>query len=168
MGCAPVVYRKMEDNTSTMHFVLYTSKTVSQCMRDMTERMQAKPTKTRPELTGWIEKSGQFAIALTAPVIGPIKRTTRLKAAAERERGVTIIKGYVADGISPYWARILFVVMGVVVLFLFAAGRPELGLVTVVFSLIAYIPLRGDYVNGDRLLIEVEKTLKASPTPPKK
>jgi len=151
-----------------MHFVLYTSKTVSQCVRDMTERMQAKPTKTRPELKGYIEKSGIFAIALTAPVIGPIKRTTRLKASAERERGTTIIKGYVSDGISPYWARILFLVMSVVVVLMILAGRPELALITVIFGAIIYIPLRGDYINSDVLLIEVEKTLKASPKPPKK
>jgi len=151
-----------------MHFVLYTNKTVAQCMRDMTERMQAKPTKTRPELNGYVEKSGSFAIALTASVVGPLKRTTRLKASANREKGTTIIKGYVSDGISPYWARILAVVMTIVVIMLFLADRPGLGIVTGLFSIITYVPLRGDYINSDRLLIEVEKTLKASPKPPKK
>ena len=33
---------------------------------------------------------------------------------------------------------------------------------------IVLITLRGDYYNGDRLLVEIERLLKASPKPPKK
>ena len=41
-----------------------------------------------------------------------------------------------------------------------AAGVPLMGLLLVT--------LRGDYYNGDRLLVEIERLLKASPRPPKK
>jgi len=151
-----------------MHFTLYTEKTVSQCMRDLNERLQAKPTKTRPELQGWVEKQGTFAITITAPVIGKLKRTTSLKGKANRERGVTIIEGYVSDGISPFWSRVLLGVLAVIGLLLIVVGQPFIALIMAFAAAVIFIPLRGDYFNSDRLLIEVEKTLKASPKPPKK
>lgn len=151
-----------------MRFVLYTDKTVSQCLKDLNERMQAKPTKTRPELKGWIEKEGAFSISLTGPVLGKINRTTRLRAHLEREKGTTIIRGAVSDGVGPFWTFVLFIVMVLVAGGFVLAGKPFYGVLTVLFGLVAFIPMRGDYVNSDRLLIEIERLFKASPRPPKK
>jgi hypothetical protein len=152
-----------------MHFTLYTSKTVTQCARDLTERLEAKPTKTRPALGGWVEKKQRaFSVTITAPVIARIKRTTRLTASFERERGTTVIQGHVSDGVSPFWTRVLLGVVFLLALLLLIAGEVMLALVLVLFAGAAYIPLHGDYINSDSLLIEVEKTLKASPKPPKK
>jgi hypothetical protein len=39
---------------------------------------------------------------------------------------------------------------------------------TLLFGLAAFIPMHGDYINSDVLLIEVERTMKASPKPPKR
>lgn len=151
-----------------MRFQLFTEKTVSQCMRDLGARLQAKPTKTRPELGGWIKKSGEFNISIKTPVVGKVPRRTKLSASAKRERGVTIINGYVPDGISPQWVRIMAVIVLAMFVLLMVAGEPMLALLMLLFAFVAYVPLRGDYVNSDLLLIEVEKTLKASPKPPKK
>lgn len=151
-----------------MRFVLYTDRTVSQCMNALHERMQAKATKSRPELGGYIEKSGVFSLTVQSKVAGRFPRRTRLSATIKREKGMTIIEGYVADGISPQWLRILMVIVLVVCALLVLSNQPMLALVLALFGGLFYIPMRGDYVNSDRLLIEVEKTLRASPKPPKK
>lgn len=151
-----------------MRFVLFTDKTVSQCMRDLNERLEAKPTKTRPELNGWIQKGGKFSVSVRSQVLRRFSRRTRLKATASRESGVTVIRGYVSDGVNPFWLRVLTGVVVVVALLLLLVGEPMLALVTLVFGVLAYIPLRGDYINSDTLLLELERTLKASPKPPKK
>lgn len=151
-----------------MRFELFTEKSVSQCMRELNERIQAKPTKTRPELNGWIEKGGTFSIRITTKVAGRFPRSTRLSAKAQREKGITVIRGYVADGIGPQWLRILIGVVIFVALALWLTNEPMLAVIVLLFGGLAYIPMRGDYLNSDLLLLEVEKTLKASPKPPKK
>jgi hypothetical protein len=151
-----------------MRFVLYTDKTIAQCLRELNERMQAKPTKSRPEIGGWIRKDGSFMLSLTGPVIGRFRRTTRLSAEMERDRGTTVIRGAVSDGLSPFWLRLLYIGLIVVILMLIVVGEPGYAVLAAVFGLVAYIPLRGDYINSDLLLIEIERNLKASPKPPKK
>ncbi|MFW5692467.1 MAG: hypothetical protein ACOCX3_03865 [Chloroflexota bacterium] len=151
-----------------MRFTLYTEKTPAQCLRDLNERMQAKPTKTNPELGGWIDKKGRFSITLSSRVFGRIPRTTRLSARLERERGVTVIEGYVSDGLSPEWLRNLSVILLVVVGALIFSGEPMLALFTLLLGIVAAVLLYGDWINSDVLLKTVEKTLKADPKPPKK
>lgn len=150
-----------------MRYTLYTEKTVAQCLKDLNGRLQAKATKASPGLEGWIEKKGDFALKVTTPVIGRFKRTTRLTGHILRERGVTIIQGYVADGVGPGWLRLMGAGMVAVALLLALSGQYLLAVAVIATGLAAYIPLRGDYVNSDILLIAVEKTLKASPKPPK-
>ncbi len=147
-----------------MRFVLFTEKTVSQCLKDINERLEARPTKTRPELDGWIEKGGSFSVAVTSRVLNRFNRTTRLNAQAARESGVTVIRGYVPDGVSPHWLRVLFAGLLTVTLILFLINEPMIGLLVFLFGSLLYVPLRGDYVNSETLLIEIERTLKASPT----
>ena len=151
-----------------MRFVLYTELTVSQCMRALNERMELKPTKTRPEIKGWTKKDGQFSIAVTLPVLVRIKRTTRMSGSATREAGSTVIRGYVSDGVSPQWQRIIFVVLLLMCLAMLVAGQPFLALASLVVGAATFIPLIGDYRNSDVLLIDVERLLKASPKPKKK
>lgn len=150
-----------------MRFVLYTDKTVPQCMSALNERLQAKPTKSRPELHGWIEKGGTFSISVTSRVIGRFPRSTRLTGAAKREGSTTTVRGYVSDGISPQWLQILSGVVALGCVLLVFARQPMLALLAFIFAVIFYIPMRGDYINSDILLLELERTLKASPTPPK-
>lgn len=150
-----------------MRFVLYTDKTVSQCMKDLQERLEAKGTKTRLEMDGWIQKGGDFSLAVTTKVANRFAKTTRLSGTVDRDKGVTVIEGYVSDGVSPYWLVILAVLLVVVCGVVFSIGERMLAIVIFVLGSATYIPLRGDYVNSDILLMEVEKTLKASPKPPK-
>lgn len=151
-----------------MRFVLYSEKTVAQCMSALTERMEARPTKTRPELKGKVEKGGRFEIAVTLPVVARIKRTTQMKGVAGREKGITVIRGYVPDGVPPYWQRIILGGVVIVALLLLVAGQPLIGLLALLGGAAAYIPMAGDYRNSDILLIEVERTFKANPKPPKR
>ncbi|GAB4529778.1 MAG: hypothetical protein OHK0046_49910 [Anaerolineae bacterium] len=150
-----------------MRFVLFTEKSIAQCMREMNERLEAKPTKARPELHGWIEKGGSFSVSMTTKIFNRFPRSTRLSAKAQRENGMTVIRGYVSDGLGPYWLRVMTGAVALVALLLLVAGEPMLTLITLLFGAVAYVPLRGDYINSDLLLLEVERTLKASPTPPK-
>lgn len=153
-----------------MHFVLYTDKqSVSQCMNALIERMEQKPTKTRPELKGWVEKKeGRFEVALTSPMIANVmKRTTRLQGNAFRKSGITVIEGYVPDGASPRDRRLITLGLVMVGIVLFLLGQTFLGLVAFTVALFLYNLLKGDYENGDRLLVEIERLFKASPNPPR-
>lgn len=151
-----------------MRFVLYTEMSVAQCLRGLNDRIEAKGTKSRSEINGWVDKKGAFSITVKGPVFAGIQRTTRMNARLEREKGVTIIDGSVPDGVSPYWMRILGIVMLLLIAGFIYSGNPIYALVVLLFALIGYIPMRGDYNNSDLLLIEIERIMKASPRPPKR
>lgn len=150
-----------------MRFTLYTEKTVPQCLSSINGRLQAKETATRPALDGWIDRSGEFSLKVTRPVIGKFQRTTRLKGHIERATGVTVIHGIVPGG-SSRRERVIglgaLVVMGLLIAL---AGRPLLALLLVPVGFWLYIPMAGDYENGPLLLNEVQRALKAKTTPPK-
>lgn len=150
-----------------MRFVLYTDLTVSQCMKTLNERIDVKPTKTRPEIKGWTKKDGQFALSVTLPVLLRIKRTTRMSGTTTRESGNTVIRGYVSDGVSPRWQRVIFIVLIVMCLAMMVAQQFFLAVASLTIGVATYIPMMGDYRNSDVLLIEVERLLKASPKAPK-
>jgi hypothetical protein len=152
----------------TLQFLLYSKLTVTQCTSALNERIQAKPTKTRHELDGHIEKGGYFSLAVTLPVFLRLKRTTRMRGRIQRESGQTIIRGYVPDGVSPQWRRIIGVVLAILGLIILFSGQLIMAVVVVIGGVLAYVPMAGDWRNADVLLIEVEKTCKASPRPPKK
>ena len=151
-----------------MRFQLFTDKSVAQCNSALHERLQAKGTKTRPELEGLVEKNGSFVLAVTTKVVRRFARTTRLTAKATRDEDITIIRGQVPDGVGPKGMRILVVVEIAVFVLLILLDNPMIALLTLVAAGIAYVPLRGDYVNSEILLIEVERTLEASPKPPRR
>lgn len=150
-----------------MRFTLYTKKTVRECMSAINDRMQARATRTRPALDGWIEKGGKFSLAVTSKVAGRFSRRTRLRAVAERQSGVTVIRGYVPHGVPR---RGVLVIMGAVIImgFLIAlSGNALLGLVAAVLGMALYIPLTGDYDNSEILMKEIRRALKAKDKPPK-
>lgn len=150
-----------------MRFVLYTEKTVAQCMAAINERLHARPTSARPRMDGWVDKSGSFSIGVQTKVLGRFSRRTYLVAKAERQSGVTTIKGTVADGASPREMLFVFAGLFLVGLLLLSSESPLLGLIVFPFAALLYIPLRGDRVNREILLAEVKRLLKARSTPPK-
>jgi hypothetical protein len=119
------------------------------------------------KLEGWTEKSGSFSLAASSSVAKRFTRTTRLQAKAERQGSVTIINGYVSDGVGP---RERVVIMGALVLvgvLLILAAKSLLpGVIALGIAPVLYIPLAGDYTNSHVLISEVQRTLKAKDSPP--
>ena len=151
-----------------MRFVLYSEKTVTQCLTAINARMHVKGTGSRPTLDGWVEKSGAFSISMSAPVIGKFARRTVLKAKVERESGLTIIRGSVPNGVSRQGQAFIFVALALVALIIIGEGNALFGFLLIPFAAYLYIPLHGDYLNSEVLIDEVQKTLKAKAKPPKK
>jgi hypothetical protein len=148
-----------------VRFVLYSDKTVSQCMTALNERLQMSASANRPALGGWVEKGGRFSVTLSSVILGAFTRTTRLEGTVERENGGTVIRGSVPDGVPPKGQILIVSAVLLVGLLTIAQGTALFGIVAVLASIGFYITLRGDYENSDRLLMEVERTLKADPKP---
>lgn len=151
-----------------MRFVLYSEKTVAQCLTSINARMHVKGTGSRPTLDGWVEKNGAFSISMSAPVIGKFARRTALKAKVERQSGLTVIRGSVSNGVSREGQAIIFVALALVAVLMISQGNALFGFLLIPFAAYLYIPLHGDYLNSAVLIDEVQKTLKAKPKPPKK
>ena len=145
-----------------MRFTYYTEKTVSQCMLALNERIHSSS-----KLEGWTEKSGAFALAASCKVAGRFSRTTQLQAKAERQGSVTLIKGYVSDGVGPRERVLIIGALILVGLLLILAARSLFpGVIALVVAPVLYIPLSGDYTNSKLLLTEVQRALKAKTSPP--
>lgn len=151
-----------------MRFTLYSEKPVAECVKALTERLGQSVTATRPKLEGYAEKSGKFALALSSHVPGGFSRKTWLEGTMSKEAGVTVIRGSVPDGATPQRQRYIMIATPAVGLFLAATGALMLAFMAVALMLIVLATLRGDYTNGDRLLLEIERLLKANPKAPKK
>ncbi len=148
-----------------MQFELYTDKTVAQCMSAVTERLAAKGTASRPEMDGWVEKGGRFSMAVTTQIAKRFPRKTRLTATVEREKGVTIIRGSVPDGVSREGQAIIFGAFLTIGLILLSGGDALLALLAIALGAALYIPLQGDAVNSAILLKEVRSILSAKEKP---
>jgi hypothetical protein len=145
-----------------LRFTYYTEKTVSQCMMALNERIH-----TSSKLEGWTEKSGGFSLAASCRVARRFSRTTHLQAKAERQGSVTIVKGYVSDGVGPRERVIIIVALALVGLLLILAAKTLIpGVVALAVGPLLYIPLTGDYVNSKVLVGEVQRALKAKDSPP--
>lgn len=151
-----------------MRFVLYSEKTVAQCLTAINARMHVKATSTRPALDGWVEKSGTFSISMTETIVGKFSRRTALQAKVEREGGITIIRGSVPSGVNREGQAVVFVALALVALTIIGSGNVLVGLLLIPIAAYLYIPLHGDYLNSAVLVDEVEKTLKAKAKPPRK
>src|SRR5829696_6060433 len=108
--------------------------------------MHVKETSTRPALDGWVEKSGTFSLAMTAPVIGKFTRRTTLTAKVERQGGITVIEGGVPSGVSREGQAVIFVALALVALAIMASGNFLFGVLLIPFAAYLYIPLHGDYL----------------------
>ncbi len=151
-----------------VRFVLYSDKTVAQCLTAINARMHAKGTSTHPALDGWVEKGGAFALGISTPVVGKFARRTTLKAKVERQSGVTIIRGSVPNGVSKQGQLVVFGALALLLVTMLANGNALFALLLIPFAAYLYIPMRGDLLNSEILIDEVQKTLKAKPKPPKK
>ena len=149
-----------------MRFRLYTEMTVRQCMTAVIERMEQAPTKTRPELSGHIEKDGKFVLLVTSQIANGFNRTTRMYGAAEREGEITVIEGYVSGGVGRNRIGIVIAAVVFVGLIMFTNGNALLGVATVFLGFALYIPLVGDYNNSEILLKELKKATKAKDKAP--
>ena len=151
-----------------MHFVMYTDKSVAQAMRAINERLHAPGTKARPQLDGWVEKNGRFAIGVTTTVHGRFPRKTFLHGQAEREGGVTIIRGSVPGGLPRDKQLLIYgSLIALAVLFLVYVGNAIVAIFAIASGAALSIPLQGDFDNSEYLLTELRKALKARLTPPK-
>jgi hypothetical protein len=151
-----------------MRFTLYSEKPVAECVKALVERLGQSATSTRPKLEGYADKSGKFALGLASNVFGGFSRKTWMEGVMSKESGVTVIRGTVPDGATPQRQRYIMISTPVIGLFLAFNGALMLAFMAVVLMLIVLVTLRGDYYNGDRLLLEIERLLKANPKPPKK
>ena len=151
-----------------MRFTLYSEKPVAECAKALVERLGQSATSTRPKLEGYADKSGKFALGLSSNVLGGCARKTWMEGVISKESGATVIRGTVPDGATPQRQRYIMIAIPVIGLFLAVNGALMLAFMAVVLMLIVLVTLRGDYYNGDRLLLEIERLLKATPKPPKK
>lgn len=145
-----------------MHFTYYTDKTVSQCMISLNERLQAKSAK----LDGWVEKNGRFSLGTSTKVMRRFSRSTQLHATVEKENGLTVIRGYVSDGVEPRQRAIIYGAVVLVGVFVAFSGNFLPGLMAILAPLPLNIPLEGDCTNSQTLIAELQRTLKAKTTPP--
>lgn len=146
-----------------MRFVLYSDKTVNQCLSAINERIQSKST-----MDGWTNKEGTFSISLSSKVAKRFTRTTRLYGKIERESGVTIIQGNVSHGAGRQGQLAIFGALVVLGLIMFSRGSIILAVLAVLAGSVLFIPLIGDDQNSTVLLRELRSLLKARETPPKK
>jgi hypothetical protein len=146
-----------------LRFTYYTEKTIPQSMVAINERLHGS---SRSGLEGWVEKSGSFSLAVSSQVARWFTRTTRLQAKAERQGSVTVVKGYVSDGVAPAGRIVIFGAMGLVAAMLIVAGALLPALIALAAAAFLNIPLTGDYNNSQVLVSEVQRALKAKDTPP--
>ena len=152
-----------------MRFVMYTDMTVAQSMRAINDRLHVSGTRTRPQMDGYVEKSGRFAMAVTTTVRWRFKRKTFLHGQAERDTGLTVIRGNVPGGLSRNKQALVLGMMIVIGLALgFTQGNAILAIVPVLAGAAFSIPLQGDFDNSEILLSELQKALKAKFRPPKR
>ena len=152
-----------------LRFVMYTDKTVAQSMRAINDRIHATGTRTRPQMDGWVEKSGRFAMAVTTTVRWRFRRKTFLHGRAERESGMTVVRGNVPSGLSRNKQALVLGMMIVIGLALgFTQGSAILTIVAVLAGAAFSIPMQGDFDNSEILLSDLQKALKAKFAPPKR
>lgn len=147
---------------------MYTDKTVPQAMSAINARLHAPAGRGRPQLDGWVEKSGRFALTVTTEVRWGLRRRTTLYGRAERRDGATVIEGTVPGGASRQGQAVVFGALALIAVLGMVNGNAVLALVALAAGFGFYIPLQGDYANSEILLSELQKTLKAQFTPPRR
>jgi len=147
---------------------MYTDKTVPQAMSAINARLHTPGSKGRPQLDGWVEKSGRFALTVTTQVRWRFRRRTTLNARAERRDGLTVIEGSVPGGASREGQAVVFGALALVAVLGMIQGNAILAIVALAAGVGFFVLLEGDYANSEILLSELQKTLKAQLTPPRR
>lgn len=146
-----------------MRFVLYTDKSVAQCLSALKERIQAKRG-----MEGNVDKGGEFSMAISSKVLRRFTRTTRLRGKMERENNLTVVRGFVPHGVSLRELVMILGAMLVVAFIVLSRGNFLLALAALAAGGAMVIPLVGDHRNSEVLFRELKNVLKAKETPPKK
>lgn len=149
-----------------MRFVMYTEKSVPQAMNAINERLHTPGTKSRPQLDGWVEKSGRFSMQVNANVKWRLMRKTVLQGKAEKLGNITLIQGNVPGGVGTGGMLVIFGALAAVALLLYTQGNALVAAAALIAGLVLYIPLVGDFQNCETLLAELQKALNAKFTPP--
>jgi hypothetical protein len=146
-----------------MRFTLYTDKTIAQCIQALNERVQGGG-----KIQGRVDKANShFSLSTSTKVLRRFSRSTRLSATLSREDGLTVIQGYVSEGMEPGRWLLIFVLVVAMTIIFYVVGNAMLMILTVLVGLWSYIPLTGDAQNSDTLLREAKRTLNAKDTKPK-
>jgi hypothetical protein len=130
--------------------------------------MEEQPTRTKHQIKGRIRDDNQFLLKVTTPVTAAFNRTTKMRAAIERNKGMTIIEGSVSAGVPQDRISVVIgsVLMVAIMMLLLGNFFISFGIALIGFAL--YIPLVGDYNNRTILMKELKKVTKASERPIKK
>jgi hypothetical protein len=151
-----------------VRFVLYTDKTPAQALSAINARLLAKESSARASLGGWVEKSGAFSLSVATPVIGRFERRTIMQGKIERGEGVTVVRGDVPSGVDKQGQLIVFIALALLAVLMLVSGNVLPALVVIPLGAYLYIPMTGDRGNSEILMHELQRTLKAKETPPKK
>lgn len=143
-----------------MKFELYTAKTVKQCVSELTERTSDKEAKIRPPIQAWFGEDGTFSLVYASKVL-IMTRKTRLQGELVRDNAVTIVRGYVSEGVPPQQIGFIVGALGLVSLAMLINGQAVFSILVVLVSLVAYMVLVGDYHNSTYLLKELKRVLSA-------
>jgi hypothetical protein len=146
---------------------MYTDSSVAQAMKAVNDRLHVAGTRSRPQIDGWVEKNGSFAMSVKTTVYGRFQRKTLLRARAERQGGTTVVSGSVPGGLPRNRQIVIFVMMLVLGLVLLSQGSAILCIIVIAAGAALAIPLQGDYDNSEILLTELQKALKARFAPPR-
>jgi len=149
-----------------LQFEYYSDLTPAKCASALRQRMKQNETPTRPKITGKADKDG-FVLTVKTPVIGNFKRLTSMKATLNRDKGTTVINGYVNTGGSRRLQLIIFGAALLVAIALIAVGYFIQGVVVGAIGAAMYIPLQGDAQNSEYLLKQMKSTLSAKTRDPR-
>ena len=149
-----------------MQFEYYSDLTPAKCVSALKDRMKQPDSPSRPAMSGSVDKEG-FAITITTPVIGNFRRSTGIKATFERDKGTTVINGYVNTGATRKQQIMVFIGGLLVGFALIAGGMFIQGVVVIAIGAGLYIPLHGDAQNSDYLIKQIRSTLKAKTRDPR-
>jgi hypothetical protein len=148
-----------------MKIELFTNKTVKQCTTELNARFEEKETKSRPAVGGYVEKGGSFMLTTTGRVLF-LNRVTRLKGTLTKEKDLTLIQGYVSDGVPTEKVGIIMLALGFVALTMLLKGQAIFAILVGAVAVGAYITLIGDYTNSSYLLKELKRITGAKDKPP--
>jgi hypothetical protein len=148
-----------------VHFELYASKTIKQCLADINARFQEKESKARPGISGYTEKTGEFHLYTATTVLG-LRRNTHLRGTMEKVKDVTILRGYVSSGVQKEQAYVIMGAMMLTALAMLLLGQAIFSIVIMIIAVAGYVPLVGDYHNSQYLIKELRRITGAKDKPP--